>query len=434
MTVVFGLEAAMEKGHLLMSAKERARKGVLDEVVLGRTRLTEASVRLGVSYRQAKRLLARYRTEGDAGLVHRGRGRPSARAKPTVMREAVLAHCRGDLKGLGPTFAAEKLAEKGLRVDHETLRRWLIEDGQWQRRRKRGRHRSRRERRACFGELLQLDGSHHAWFGAEHRRACLMNFVDDATGRTRAFMAEEETTEAAMRALWRWVECHGIPRALYLDRKSVYIAIRPPTPEEQLAGIEPLTAFGTACNKLGIELITAYSPQAKGRVERNHAVYQDRFVHELRLNGITDIAGANVLLEGGFVDGLNEKFAILPRDKKDAHRPVPRRLDLRDVFCIDATRRVSNDWCVRHENRHYQIAKLNAPLPKPGNTITVRRWLDGSLHLIYKGRPLAYTLLDAPPPRAKVPTKNRRAPLHTTPQKPAADHPWRKPAIAPKTP
>lgn len=424
----------MSTGLLTMSGKERARKGVLDEVVLGALSLVEAASRMRLSYRHAKRLIARYRAQGDAGLVHRGRGRPSSRAKPPALRVAVLERYREDFAKDGPTFVSEKLAEEGLVVDHETLRRWLIEDGQWQRRRKCGRHRNRRERKARFGELVQLDGSHHAWFGEERPRACLMNLVDDAQGTTLALMAEEETTEAAMRALWRWVERYGIPRALYLDRKSVYIAIRQPTREEQLAGIEPLTAFGTACKKLGSELITAHSPQAKGRVERNHAVYQDRFVKELRLQNITDLKGANALLEGGFVDGLNAKFAKTPRDDKDAHRPVPRGLDLRDVFCIDQERTVSNDWCVRHENRHYQIEKLNAPLPKPGEKIIVRRWLDGSLHLLYKEQRLHYRRIDAPPPKSDSHKKNQRAPLQTAPTRPAENHPWRKAAVAPKTP
>src|SRR5690606_23484094 len=165
-----------------------------------------------------------------------------------------------------------------------------------------GPHRERRERRARFGELVQVDGSHHRWFGPDGRQCCLMNLVDDATGCTYSLMFEEETTEAAMQVLWGWITRYGIPQALYVDRKSVYITDREPTVEEQLAGQEPLTAFGHACAKLGIQLITAYSPQAKGRVERNHAVYQDRLVKELRLQGLTTIAEANTLLTCGFVD------------------------------------------------------------------------------------------------------------------------------------
>jgi hypothetical protein len=417
-----------------MSAKERPRKSVLDEVLAGRLTLVEASERLGISYRHAKRVWRRYREERDAGLVHRLRGRPSPRAKPSAVREAVLERYRVHYAGLGPTLFAEKLLEAGYAVDHETVRRWLIADGQWQRTRKRGKHRSRRERKARLGEMLQLDGSHHAWFGPELPRTCLMNLVDDATGACMALLDEEETTAAAMRLLWNWVKRYGIPKALYFDRKSVYLALRQPTPEEQLAGEEPLTEFGKACKKLGVELITAYSPQAKGRVERKHAVYQDRLVHELRLQNITTIEAANYLLENGFTQRLNDKFAKPPRDPKDAHRPVPRSLDLRNVFCRDELRTVTNDWCVQHNNRHYQILKLNTPLPKPGQKIIVRTWLDGSLHLIYKEHKLQYKALDAPPPRpAKTkPSKDSKAPPPRS--KPRSNHPWKKRAIPPANP
>jgi hypothetical protein len=195
-----------------------------------------------------------------------------------------------------------------------------------------------------------------------------------------------------------------------------------------------LTAFGAACHKLKINLITAYSPQAKGRVERNHGVYQDRFAHELRLKGVADIDGANALLQDGFVDALNAKFAKPPRDKKDAHRRLSRSCDLRDVFCIDEERTVNNDWCIRHENRHYQIAKLNSKLPKPGEKVIVRRWLDGSLHLLYKENRLVYRALEEPAPTPKKPTTKRRSPGKTAPRKPADNHPWRKRALPAKTP
>ena len=418
----------MGMGHLTMSGAERARKVVLERVVRGELSLLEASCVMGVSYRHSKRLLARYRSEGDAGLVHRSRGRLSTRAKPEGFRACVLACCREELCELGPTLASEKLAERGLVIDHETLRRWLMEDGQWRRHRSAKAHRSRRERKAQFGEMVQLDGSHHRWFGAERDSACLMNLVDDATGTTLSYLAEEETTEAAMRALWKWVSRYGIPRALYLDRKSVYMTSRPPTLEEQLADKDPVTVFGAACEKLSIKLITAYSPQAKGRVERNHAVYQDRFCHELRLQGITTIAGANELLEGGFVDSLNRKFAKPPRDRKEGHRPVPAHLDLRDVFCIDELRTVSADWCIRHDNRYYQIARLNTPLPKPADKIIVRQWLDGTLHLVFKNRKLTYSPIEEPPARPQAPKPTTAAKSIASTSSPK--HPWRKPCLS----
>lgn len=289
-----------------------------------------------------------------------------------------------------------------------------------------------RERKARFGELLQFDGSHHAWFGPDHPHACLMDLVDDATGSSMAWMDEAETTEAAMRCLWKWVETHGIPRGLYLDRKNLYLAQRPPTLEEQLAGETPVTPFGLACKKLGITLTTAHSPQAKGRVERKHGVYQDRFVTELRLQSITTIADANALLDGGFDAQLNAKFARTPRDPRDAHRPVPADLDLRDVFCIDEVRTVANDWTIQYHNQTFQILRLNHPLPKPGDKVVVRTWLDGSLFLWLREHPLVFEKAPVPQPQVhgKASTQTHRAltaaPKAKTKSKPAPNHPWRR--------
>jgi len=379
-------------GHLLMSRKERWRKTEFDRVVAGKQTLVEASERLGLSYRQCRRSFQRYREQGDAGLVHRSRGRRSNRGYSQVFRKRVVTRYRERYEELdfGPTLAAEKLAEEGLAVDHETLRRWLLAEGLWKRRRTSRIHRERRDRKEHFGELVQMDGSHHRWFGPERPSACLMNMVDDARGVTLSTLCEQETTQGALELLWRWVKAYGIPRALYTDRKTVFVTEREPTVEEQLAGEEPKTAFGKACEKLGIELITAYSPQAKGRVERNHGVYQDRLVKELGLRGITTIATANTLLHHGFTDQLNEKFSRPARSTTDYHRPVPKGVHLADVFCVEELRVVQNDWTVRHSNRHYQILKENRPLPKPKDKVVVRLRLDGSLHLIYQGRPLDY--------------------------------------------
>lgn len=413
----------MNEGHLLMSKKERLRKSVVERISCGELQQTEAASLLGISARQMKRIYRRYRLEGDAGLLHRGRGRPSRRSKPADMRAQALARYRQVYQGLGPTLASEKLAEEGLAVDHETLRRWLIADGQWQRQRKRGRHRQRRPPKEHFGELLQLDGSHHAWYGPERPHTCLMNLVDDATSRSMTHMAEQETTEAAMTLLWRWIERYGIPKALYTDHKNVYLPERPATLEEQLAGKEPMTAFGKACKKLGILIIPASSPQAKGRVERKHGVYQDRLCHELRLQNITTIEQTNRLLER-FDDDMNQKFAHEPRAKRDFHRALPPSTDLQDIFCYEQTRVLANDWTIRYNGATMQVLKLNAPLPKPKTKITVRRWLNGAIHLVYRDRPLVFSVLPEPPPRTPLPPPPPKAPKK--PNKPSSSHPWRR--------
>jgi len=226
--------------------------------------LSDAARRLKISYRQCLRSYRTYREDGAKGLIHRSRGRPSNRAKPEEFRREAIKRYDEKYEDFGPTFVAEKLAEEGLVLDHETLRRWLLAEDKWKKKRKHRKHRSRRERKAYFGELVQLDGSHHCWFGPEHPGSCLMNMVDDATGTTLSSMADEETTEAAMGTLWLWIERYGVPSALYTDKKNVFVTDREPTIEEQLAGMEPrrCVAFGKACEKLEIEIITANSPRA----------------------------------------------------------------------------------------------------------------------------------------------------------------------------
>lgn len=415
------------EGLLTMSAKERRREAELSRVVAGEQSLREACVRLGLSYRQGKRVLKRFRARGARGLMHRSRGRPSNRGKEASFRRRVVARYRRRFAPveMGPVLAAEKLGEEGLAVDEETLRRWLMQEGLWRPRRKRRQHRTQRTRRAHRGELVQMDGSHHRWFGKDGPQTCLMAMIDDATNTRLALMAEEETTEACMRLLWQWVERYGVPRALYVDRKSVYVTQREPTLEEQLSGQEPLTAFGAACHKLGIEIIPANSPQAKGRIERSHGLYQDRFVKELALRRIRTIATANALLNDGFTDTLNTRFSRPPALPEDRHMPIPPGVDLADVFCFDELRVVQNDWTVRHDNRHHQILEDNRPLPKPKDKVLVRRRLDGQLHLLYRERPLKFETLTH---------NDLRERLTPTPADPAPPGPKRAPHAPGKTP
>jgi len=413
-----------------MSRKERERKSVFDEVKAGRLTQGTAAQRVGLSYRQCRRSYRRFVREGDKGLMHRSRGRSSNRGKEPAFREQVVERYVERYDGFGPTLAAEKLGAENLPVDHETLRRWLIAAGRWNRQRRRAQHRQRRERKGHFGELVQMDGSHHAWFGEGHGPCCLINLTDDATGHCQALMTQQETSEGAMVALRRWIERHGIVQALYTDRKNVYVTDREPTLEEQLAGEEPKTAFGKACAKLDIAIIEARSPQAKGRVERKHGVFQDRFVKELYLRGVTTIEGANQVLDGGFVDELNAKFARPPASGQDYHRPVPKGMDLAGVFCFEDTRTLQNDWTIRHENQYYQIEKDSQLLPKPKDKIMVRRRLDGAVELLYKDRRLNYHLIepDELHQRAQRPIPQpapANDPKPAKKPKPAWDHPWR---------
>ena len=232
-SITMGSERSLiMKGHLIMSAKENKRMLVLDRVGQKQLNLKEAASVLGLSYRQTRRSYKRFGEQGAEGLVHKSRGRPSNRARPPELREKVIKRYQDRYMGFGPTLAAEKLAEDGYLLDHETLRRWLLAQGLWHKSRKRRKHRSRRERRAHFGELVQMDGSHHRWFGADKPSACLINMVDDATGLSLCIMAQEETTAACMQALRLWIKRYWIPKELYTDRKNVFVTDREPTVEE----------------------------------------------------------------------------------------------------------------------------------------------------------------------------------------------------------
>jgi hypothetical protein len=423
-TISLRKEGEMKGGHLVMSEKERDRSRVFSRVRDGLIKLKDASRILRMSYRQAKRVYKRFCMEGDRGLVHRRRGRVSNRRKDPSFRRLVIERYKDRYHGFGPTFASEKLLGEGLEVDHETLRRWLIAEGLWARRRRRVKHRRWRERKEHFGELVQFDGSFHEWFEGSGKKLCLMVMVDDATGTTFAMLFGDETTQGAMIMLQEWIKRYGIPRALYTDRKNIYITDREPTTEEILRGEKPLTAFGRVCKRLGIEIIPSYSPQARGRIERKNGVFQDRFVKELKLRGIRTLEKANKLLLEAFLGEINARFSLSPSSEFNFHRHVPEGMDLRRVFSIDEVRHVANDWTVRYHNRIFQIKRGGSTLPPAKNKVTVSRWLDGTIHIYYRGEEVPYEEISARPmkrrdEKAKSPVLERKRFV------PPPDHPWR---------
>jgi transposase len=415
------------EGHLLMSGKERERLKVLARVKRGELNLKEAAELLEVSYRQCRRLHKRHQESGDRGLMHRSRGRPSNRGHHAKFKQAVLARYQERYPDFGPTLAVEKLALDGYEVDHETLRRWLLQARLWRKRRKRALHRSWRERRAHFGELVQLDGSHHEWFEKRADRCCLMKLIDDATSKRMAHLSEEETIFSAMALLWRWIDRYGIPRALYTDKKNVYVVDEKTRARAAESGEEVLTQFGRACKKLGIAIITAHSPQAKGRVERSHGTYQDRLVKELRLAEVNTIAAANELLANGYGEQLSEKFAVAPRSTADYHR-ASKGCDLAAIFCLEEERSLLRDWTVRFANQFFQLEPPSKTMLARGKVL-VQRYLDGSLHFRYRQQELRYTILpERPQPAVKTPKckSKTKAPGEGRNKKPVPpNHPWR---------
>jgi hypothetical protein len=338
-------------------------------------------------------------------------------------KRAIVSLYKQRYPDFGPTLASEKLARDGYRIDHETLRRLLIKEGLWHKRRSRPPHRSWRERRSHFGELVQMDGSHHDWFEGRRQPCCLMNMVDDATGTTLSLFDEEETTRAAMSLLWNWIKSYGIPAALYTDRKNVYLPKQEAVEKARLEGREHLTQFGRACKQLGIRIIAAHSPQAKGRVERSNAVYQDRLVKELRLEQVSDIPAGNELLYSGFIDGLNSKFAVSPRKQGDYHRPVE-GYDLEQILSIQEQRAISADWVVRFENNYYQLERQSKRAPARGR-VEVSRHLSGELHFYYRGEQIGYNkLTDGPPKQCKEKAACKGS--REVEGRAEARHPWRR--------
>ena len=424
-----------------MSASELKRVGVMERVKAGTLKLGSAAQLLGISYRQAKRIYRRYRGEGAKGLKHRSAGRPSNRATVPKIRTRALALVREKYSGaiderFGPTLAAEHLAaEDGLVVDHETLRRWMLAAGLWSRARKRSPHRRRRERKAHFGELVQLDGSFHRWFENRGPERCLLTLVDDATGRSTGRFSAQETIWAAVAVLRTWIATYGIPQALYTDWKNVYV--RPPTEEERLTQTEPLTQFGRMCAQLGIRIIPASSPQAKGRIERNHGTHQDRLVKKLRREGIADLDAANAFLETAYWAEHNQRFARPPASPDDFHVTIPRGVRLDAVFRLEEKRTVSNDWVVRYDNRYFQIER-QSHRPPARATVQVYEAADGQIEIRYRDRVMRCQELSAEhlaAQRATASAADRPAlpvPTAVRPSAPAvrrrgqqsADHPW----------
>lgn len=422
-----------------MSTSELKRAGVLARVAAETLTLKSAAALMAVSYRQAKRLYGRYRLAGAKGLKHRSAGRASNRAAPRRLRTRALALIRQKYSGgvderFGPTLAAEHLAtEDGVTVDHETLRRWMLAAGLWSRARKRSPHRRRRERMAHFGELVQLDGSFHRWFEDRGPQSCLLTLVDDATGCSLGRFGAQETIWAAVAVLRTWIERYGIPRALYTDWKNVYV--RRPNQEERETGAEPLTQFGRMCAALGIKIIPASSPQAKGRIERHHGTHQDRLVKKLRRKQIADVESANTFIDTDYWADHNRRFAQTPASADDFHVAVPRGVRLDQVFRLEETRTVSNDWVVRYDNRYFQIAR-QSHRPPARSTVHIHEAIDGAIEIRYRAHVVQWaeipaetlTAARAATAAARQPAAPARPGSAAPPQRyrPCADHPWRR--------
>jgi len=416
-----------------MSSTELQRIEILSRVASNALKLGNAAEIMHLSYRQTKRLWRWYQQSGPESLKHGNAGRRSNRAKPERFRRKVLKLVREKYGGavgerFGPTLAAEHLAEEdGLRVDEETLRRWMLTEGLWTRQRKRKAHHQRREAKAHFGELVQMDGSFHDWFEERGPRGCLLNMVDDATGTTLARIGEQETIWAAVGVLKAWIASYGVPCALYTDWKNVYV--REASEAEQMRGEAPLTQFGRMCQRLGIKIIAARSSQTKGRVERNHGTHQDRLVKKLRLAEIASYEAANEYLMAKYLPEHNSRFARPSASPEDYHWRAPRRTELRQIFRLETNRHVSNDWVVRYAGRFLQLKPQQHHRGPTQSKAMVCEWEDGGLEVQYRGERIRHEEIAAPAVpagRSATSTTIRKKTAERNRPNPASNHPWRR--------
>jgi hypothetical protein len=371
-----------ETAHL--SQRELDILKVLTPVLEGNRSQAEAARLLNLTARQVRRLLHRIRDGGDTALRHGLRGQPSNRRAAADLRHRVLQEYRTHFHDFGPTLAREKLAERGLHVGLETLRCWLIAAGLWQPHQRRDTHRRRRARRDCFGELIQMDTSIHDWTEGRGEPMVLVNMIDDATSRVWSGFYAGETVEAHFDLLGQWLTRFGRPVALYTDRDSIF--------EYHSRGrgdADGLTQFGRALQELGIQLILARSPQAKGRVERFFGTAQDRWVKEMRLAGVTTRPQANALAHSRLIPEFNRRFTVTPASGNDAHRPVGREHNLSAILSVQHERVVTNDYTVRFENRIYQLDKPIYPGLRQGRVVIELR-LDGTMAIRFGDKYLKY--------------------------------------------
>jgi transposase len=391
-----------------MSTQEREHLKVISRIEAGELTVAEAAESIHLTERQMYRLLRRYRQEGDRGVIHRLRGRPSNLSYAAEVRAKAMRLYRELYSDYGPTLFAEKLEfYHDLKISRQTATRWLIEESLWSGSRKKRPHRKKRQRRDCIGSLIQFDGSEHDWFEGRAPKCTLLVSIDDASNRVMLRFTPTEDTFHVLSFWQDYVARFGIPAEVYTDRDSVYYDSNNP---------KHLTAFGLAMTRLGVHLIHAHSPQAKGRVERSNRTHQDRLIKYLREQNASSIEKANQLLERFFTDEHNQRFAHSD-GLTDIHRPAL-GIDLNNIFCLQETRQVHNDWTVSLNARFIQLLRSDSPLPPPRSSVILRRWLDGALHIFWNEHELKFSLL----------------PQHSRPKQPpqrpsTLNHPWRsKPA------
>ncbi len=408
---------------LQMSPKELSRLEVMQKLEEKRMRQKQAAHNLGLSVRQVKRLLRAYRDQGAQGLVSKRRGRPSNNRLPEETTRQALSLLKGKYKGFGPTLACEKLVEiEGLQISVESVRQLMIAEDLWKPRkaRKVAVHQMR-SRRACFGELIQIDGSPHDWFEGRAPACSLLVFIDDATGRLgQLSFVKSESFFSYAQAARAYVERHGKPLAFYSDKHGIFRVNQP------ASGTTPaLTQFGRAMQQLDIQIICAHTPQAKGRVERAIQTLQDRLPKELRLRNISSWQDGNAFLPE-FIHDFNQRFAVQPRSDLDAHRPLCNQDDLDQILTWQETRILSKNLTLQFRKTVYQIQTKRPTYALRHAPVTVCLDAQENLSILYKGKPLDHTIFHRQAKQSEIVDPKQLNALVRKPYKPAPDHPWRK--------
>ena len=408
----------VREDRVIMSVKELRRVHVIRQTREQKLTQVKAATLLGLTPRHIRRLLARVEQAGDQGLAHRGRGKPSNRRISEQVKTKALTLYEKQYGDFGPTLAAEQLAKRhGITLSDETLRGWLLATGVTHFQRRTRPHRAWRERKAHRGELVQLDGSHHDWFEGRGPRCVLMAYIDDASSRVYARFYAYEGTIPAMDSFTRYVMPYGVPLAIYADKHTTYQSPVPPTMDEQLAGVNPTSQFGRALGELGVALIPAHSPQAKGWVERLFQTFQDRVIKEMRLADVSTLETANEFLNG-YLPIYNQRFTVQPTQVADLHRPRPTSRELDRSLCIKTARCLRKDFTIAHQGGLYQIHEtVRAP------RVLVEEHVDGTLRITHQGRPLGFHAITSRPVKA-VAAKTVHPPRR--PVTPRPDHPWRR--------
>jgi len=398
---------------IMLRQRELKRLHVIHKVLEGTLTQRDAADLISLTERQIRRIVTRIREEGDEGIRHKSRGRPSNRKLP--FKERIVQLYRSSYPDFGPTLFTEKLEEReGITVSRETVRTWLMEEGEWKKHRKRKAHRQWRERKDHYGEMLQMDGSHHDWFEGRGPTSVLMAYIDDATGRVYGRFYEYEGTIPAMDSFKGYITKHGLPMTVYLDKHTTYKSwVR----KDEFQEVEPISQFGRALQELGVRKLHAHSPQAKGRIERLFHTFQDRAVKEMRLRGVSTIDEANKFLVS-YLPAYNRRFSVTPKKKENLHRRL-KDIDLDTILCIKTERTLKNDHTIQLNGKLYQIEdSIRA------KRVTIEELIDGTMRIRYKGVPLSFHEIVQ---RPATPEKERPYVSQGKGHRPPIDHAWRPP-------